>query len=167
MRKIKAFGLITVIIGWALLAQPMEVHAQENVMVYKVEMYQRPPFYKGEMPLKYHEGKRFLGGGMMGSIDIVYWHDFGSWRNEFSYSSVLILQSAKAVDRNGNLLAEAKHVRIDRDKRVMVFEETHYKPDGSIEFSCTSTFSIGGKVKLNESNVKGKKIHEFFFLLPT
>jgi hypothetical protein len=130
-------------------------------------MYQRPPYYKGEMPLKYHEGKRFYGSGMTGGMDIVYWHDFGSWRNEFSYSSVLMLQSAKAVDRSGRLLAEAKHLRIDRDKRVMVFQETHYKLDGSIQFSCTSIFSIGGKVKLTESNTKGRKTREFFFLLPT
>lgn len=167
MRQTEVFGLMAAIIVCALLVQPIESPAQQNVIVYKVEMYERPPYYKGEMPLKYHEGKRFFGGGMMGSMDIVYWHNFGSWRNEFSYSSVLILQSAKAVDRSGNLLAEANHVRIDRDKRVMVFEETHYRPDGSIQFSCISSFTISGKIKLDESNVKRKKMHEFFFLLPT
>lgn len=103
---------------------------------------------------------------MKESLDIVYWHDFGDWKNEFTYSSVLILQSARAVNKNGKLLAEAKHMKIDRDKHVMIFEETHYKSDGSIQFSCASSFSIGAEVKLDESNKKGSKLHEFFFLLP-
>jgi len=99
-------------------------------------------------------------------MDIVYWHEFDGWWNIFSYSPVLILESAKAIDSSGHLLAEATMVKIDRRRRRIIFRETHYYPEGKIRFQCLSSYGVGSKYKLEESEQKGKKKKEFFFILP-
>lgn len=137
-------------------------HADEFVLVQQVTLYQRPPFYKGDMPLVYKAGMRPLGMGM----DIVYWHKFNGWENRFSYSSVLVLESAKAYSDSGDLFAELKFVEIVKEKHRYLFREIHYSSAGRIQFECLSEYGIGSGFKLKETGVRGTKKKDFFFILP-
>jgi hypothetical protein len=152
------------VIGFCLLTVglPDTASGQAGVLVYETELHQRPPFYKGPMPLRYRAGKRSLGMGM----DIVYWHEFAGWRNSFSYSGVMILESARATGGSGQLVAEATMVRIDREARRIIFRERHYSSDGRVAFECLGSYSIGLGFKLSETETRGTKTREFFFILP-
>lgn len=123
----------------------------------------QPTFYKGPMPLKFREGMQMLG--MMG-MDLVMWRDFGDMRHEYAYTSVLILESAKATDRNGRKVAEATFVNLDKESHRIIFRERHFDASGSVIFECISAYGVGFGMKLTETPIKGKKERDYFFLLP-
>lgn len=68
--------LFAVLAAVFLSAFSIPTIAQQGVLVYETTLHVRPPFYKGEIPLKYLEGKRSLGGGFGGTLELVYWQKF-------------------------------------------------------------------------------------------
>ena len=74
---------------------------------------------------------------------------------------------AKAVI-NGQILAQAKVIGIERDKANRPYqevEETHYAVDGSrkVKYKARSQFQVSlSASKIAESRVEGEKLHELF-----
>ena len=136
--------------------------AQSGVLVSVDTLYEKPPFYNGRMPLQYRSGSIPVPP----SSGVVLWYRFDDYRIEFKYGA--LVESAAAKDASGHLLAKLKFVDL-KGQRAR-FRETHYASDGSVEFECLSTFvPKSGQLafKMEESEQKGKKRREYFFMLPT
>lgn len=132
-----------------------------GVFIYKETIYLKPPFYEGSVPLVYEAGR----GGVMGGI--VYWHKFDGWRNQFSYNDVMSLETIEARNSGGKLLAKAELVEVQTSMRRMIYRETHYGVQETVQFVCLSQYEAGGTgFKLKEDVVRGEKKREYFFLLP-
>lgn len=122
----------------------------------------QPTFYKGPVPLKFEEGVQMLG---MPGLDPVMWREFADMRHEFSYSEVMMLESATAEDPSGRRRAVATFVKLDENRRA-IFHEQHFDEKGSVIFECISAYGVGFGMKLTETPIKGKKERDYFFLLP-
>lgn len=159
---------ITVKLGAFLLLLLFQIplagisEAQSGVLVSDHTLNEKPPFYNGRMPLRYRSGGIPLGG--IGVL--VLWHEFDDYKIEFKQGAMV--ESATAKDASGHLLAKLRFADL-KGQRAR-FHETHYARDGSVEFECLSTFVP--KIpqlafKTEESEQKGKKRTEYFFMLPT
>jgi hypothetical protein len=149
------------------LGESEEKLAGPNILVYKEEILVRPPFYKGSMPLVVMTGKRPLGMGQMATVC----HEFNGYRNAFIYSDPAlkfsgIADGVRTSNRSGRLLAEAKLVRTIKDEGIEI-EEFHYRQDGRVQFYCKSRFEFGTGFKMSETEVRGKKESEYYFIWPT
>jgi hypothetical protein len=108
----------------------------------------------------------FGGEPYGGIVPLVIWYEFEDYKIEFEQGAGV--ESATAKDTSGHLLAELKFV--DFNGQSARFRETHYASDGSVEFECLSTFvqEIPQLAfKTAESEQKGKKRTDYFFMLPT
>ena len=148
-----------------VVKESKRIGEEGKVFVFRESLYLRPLFYKGAMPLVYEAGRR-LSGLYAGMVDIVYWHRFDGWRNEFSYDELLILNTIEARDSNDKLLAQAERVEIQKDKKRIVYREKHCGSDGDVDFECLSAYGVDAGFKLEEKDTHCRKKHEYFFILP-
>lgn len=166
------------------------VFAQQSVSVYEVQLYTdipdfSTPFYKSKKPFLFEEG--LYGVGMSDPISI-FWQKFDGWTNKFHYRH-FALDSAEAINNDGEIVAKAKFSEYLQEG-LRRFREIHYNSQGGVQFECISTFEYvsvisvkieilktGYKstgyfldevrsVKIEERILKGKKLKEYFFILP-
>lgn len=143
-----------------------EAQKEGPVIVYEHTIQQRPPFYKGPMPLHFKAGKRPFAMNEM----ITLYHAFDGWKNIFDYTNPSLAFSgiadhAKTVDDYGRVIAEARLVRILKGQGVEI-EETHYTSNGKIQFKCRSQFDFGIGFKRSEYDAKGTKERDYYFIWP-
>jgi len=134
-------------------------------------VFQRPPFYKGKMPLEFKEVCLNLSMGM-GSSQVVVIRDFGEWRNLFIFKdaqAVFLSLPAGAVtvdNKTDYIIAECKVLRLIRkDERLIGFEivERHYSDDKTMfEGKFQADFPLGNKIK--EYDTIGLKKKDYYFL---
>lgn len=131
----------------------------DKVIEYSHELTRNPRYYSGQTPLEYTEGKS--PGG------ILFFHDFGEFRNQFKLSDSFIVLGARTVDRSGRLLAEAKvHYSIKGNTQGIELEEFHYDSAGRVIFNCNSDIDSDTGFKLTERNENGRKVRDYYFLWP-
>jgi hypothetical protein len=135
-------------------------------------MEMAPPFYKGTVPFSYIDKAIYLPGGLGSTtIDIPLYHEYPSWRTLFIYTSNMsaiegLPDGAQTVDiQTGRVLAEAKRVSLVQGQGFEI-EERHYGPGDELIFQCTSRISFGTGWKVRETDAKGKKDAEYYFLFP-
>lgn len=148
----------------------MEKMPDARLFVYQIEVSGRPPFYKGPLPLVFNDGKKILGGGGMGSVSWSFYHEFKGWRNEFIYSDSKfkysgVADGARTKDASGKLLAEAKLFQLIKGEAIVI-EEFHYSADRKVRFYCKSRISLTTGEKQSETDIKGKKEKEYYFIWP-
>jgi len=134
-------------------------------------IFQRPPFYKGKMPLEFEEVCINVSMGMSSS-QVAIIRDFGAWRNLFIFKdtrSVLLNLpvGAVSVDNKTNyIIAECKVLRsITNEKRLIGFEilERHYSDDKTLyEGKFRVDYPRGTKIR--EYDTIGVKQKEYYFL---
>jgi|GEM_PF-2475766 len=132
-----------------------------------VTVHQKPPFYKGPVPLKYTAYQLVLFQN--NSLTLV--HDFGGWKNLFVYEDTAmkysgVAEGAITFDNNENLVAVAKLSRLLKGEGVEI-EEFHLNPKGDVIFYCKSRFSFGFSWKDSETESKGRKAEEYYVFWPT
>lgn len=128
-------------------------------------LFKKPEFYSGKMPLKYLSIKRQIGFNEKYTVS----DDFNEWKNEYAYAEPAhkfagIADGARAVDKHGQVRAEAQLIRIIPGRALEV-EEFHYADDG-VTFHCKSEFSLVLGHKTKESDTKGVKERDYFFQWP-
>lgn len=146
--------------------------SETRISTYKATLQQRPPFYAGPLPMDYEIGRvpgPMGSGGPFGSMIDVY-HNFGPWRNEFFYHVKPELEitglasAARAVEKgSGRVLAEAKLSQVIQGEGIEI-EEFHYRSDGAVRFYCKSRIDFGGRFKNTETDVRGQKERDYFFV---
>lgn len=134
-----------------------------TVVKYEQTLFRQPPYYSGEMPLKYISTRRPIGGY---SEYYVVSDEFDSWRNDYVYEDsshryIGIADGARAIDKEGKVLAEAKLLKVMPSEGFQV-EEFHYM-NGKVRFYCKSRFTLSG-TKQSEDDKRGTKERDFFFL---
>jgi len=67
--------------------------------------------------------------------------------------------------QTGRVLAEAKRVSLVQGQGFEI-EERHYGSGDELIFQCTSRISFGTGWKVRETDAKGKKDAEYYFLFP-
>ncbi len=129
----------------------------------------KPPFYKGDMPLRYKVG--YPPGGLPGdsySDERPLFYDFGDFVNYFVYKGS-ILGGAQTYDREGHLLAEVKAVYYfvtEENQQGIEIEELHYGADGKLVFKSKSQIDSYEGLKLKEKEKLGRKLHDYYFIWP-
>lgn len=148
-----------------------------TLMEREVTFFVKPPYYNGQMPLRYTTLSKYMGGGgMMGSTNIPVIHGFDGWSNLFIYKDAQSLLTqmpagALAVNNDHVLVAECKVVKLlsSNEHQLTGFEiaEIHYSNDGQRAiFTSTFTVDLNG-FKTKERDTRGKKEREYFFIWPT
>lgn len=131
------------------------------VVTYKITLFQKPPYYPGDTPVHYLSMKL-----PNQHLNIVVAHGFDSWSNNYVYADSTyfagIAAGAQAIDKEGNLLAEARLLNIA--DTAFEIEEFHYWHD-KVRFYCKSIFTRRG-TKQSESGMLGKKEQDYFFIWP-
>jgi len=140
--------------------------AQDGVFQYKEIYNQKPPFYKGSNPLTVISGKKFISQ----SEKITVFQNFGEFENVFQYNDPAMKYSGiadKAVAKNtsGSIIAVAQLKDLLQGEGILINEE-HVDKNGTIIFKCTSFIEFGTGFKIKETNVKGEKQRDFFFIWP-
>jgi|SRR6185436_2430868 len=138
-----------------------------------VTAHERPPYYRGSLPLTYKSYAKSLLEVPIPRSRFVVATDFGSFTTVFDYGdgweNAGIAQEGKTVDLSGHVLARAKVLRnrIDNSKGSdgVDLRESHYDERGNIVFECTSYIDEQG-IKRSESDVQGKKRQDFYFTWP-
>lgn len=137
-----------------------------------VTIYVKPPFYNGTMPLKITSMKNIL---LPNSIEPIIVHDFGDFINLFIYEKKENLQflligvqtyPSPNSGKPNNPIAEAKISYVNEGKRIVEMEEFHYGTDGKLLFYSKSEIDPSECHKIKEKETKGKKIHDYYFILP-
>ena len=132
----------------------------DKFVTYLHELSRKPPFYKGSMPLEYTSGKS--AGG------ILFFHDFGGFRNQFKLNDSFIIIGARTVDGRGRLLAEARaRYYVKGNEQGIELEEFHYDEAGNVNFKCKSEVDSGTGHKVGEKEKTGRKDRDYYFLWPT
>jgi len=139
-----------------------------NAVQYRHQLYRRPKYYKGKMPLVYTSKQPFSGVMMgMGGPDIFYAHEFGDFSNYFIYEGML-LKGIVAVDKSNTMAAEAR-LEWQTDVKSGFYrprmEEFHYS-GGKLVFHCKSEIDYDSGTKISESEQSGSKRRDYFFILP-
>jgi len=127
---------------------------------YSHTLERKPPFFSGAMPLEYTAGQS--AGG------VLFFHDFGGFRNQFKLNDALIVIGARTIDGNGRLLAEARaRYYVKGIEQGIELEEFHYDKAGAVTFKCKSDVDGGTGFKVDEKEKIGKKDKDYYFLWPT
>ncbi len=145
---------------WSKSDLEVEKLHQGVAYTYQRTIYQRPPFYKGSMPLEFKSLDRSSVFGGMTSLA----YDFGEFLSFFVYKD-FYLAGARTYDKSGQLLAE---IRIQSlDEKVVEAEESHYGANGKLIFKCKSQFDpFAPCFKKTEEKAIGNKAKEYYFVLP-
>ncbi len=139
-----------------------------NGYVYDVQVFQKPPFYNGKMPLEYEILKTPDYGGFSGGLSKALVNRFKDFSNYFIYDGFSLV-GAVAVNNDKLLLAEARVIPyIQKEGEPYSFErqaeEFHYD-NGLLTFHCVSGFDDLG-FKKEEKQAAGKKKKDYFFIMP-
>ena len=138
---------------------------------YKVTKFERPPYYRGTMPLNYTVVQTPPMGFSLGAEPRTLAFEFETFRNTFRYDGGDI-EEAQTTDRNGNVLARATvQFFIDHDEHGIPLQgielhEIHFGRDGREVYSCKSRIDSDTGFKVKEHDVSGTKENEYFFLWP-
>jgi len=148
------------------LGKPEEEVSQAQVFVFQETLSMRPPFYKGSMPLRFIAGKIQVGANQQ----VTLYQDFGQWRNAFIYEDprnkfLGVADGARTTSPSGQLLAEAKLARIIQGQGIEI-EEFHYASNGEVRFYCKSQIDFTTGFKIVETDVKGEKESDYYFIWP-
>lgn len=138
---------------------------QGTVLVYNVEINEKPPYYRGRMPLIFEQSQLPIP-----SYTIVLKYEFNDYVVMFTRNGP-IYKGACATDKSGTkLLAEARiKYFVTEDKRQGIeAEEFHYDQNGQLIFYCKSQLKQLAMYmfKQSESERLGKKDKDYFFLWP-
>ena len=119
-----------------------------------------PPFYSGSSAtLEFTEGAS--PGG------VLFYYDFGAFRNQFKLNDAFTIMGARTVDENGHLLAEARiRYYVNGNTQGRELEEFHYDPAGKVIFKCKSQIDPNSGFKIGESSTNGRKIRDYYFMWP-
>ena len=145
----------------------------EKVVNRMVVLLQKLAFFAGPTPCKYvcSEEQAEPSMGLRGAM----YYEFTSHRSSFVYTNLAErVQNtpigARATDRSGRLLAEAKSLRAltNQQGRFQGVEiaEYHYGPGGELIFKCVSQIDYQG-FKTRETSAIGRKRADYFFVWPT
>ena len=143
----------------------------KNVIVYGRNIFEKPPFYDGPLPLTFMLG-RFAASYGVGR-DII--HNFKNFVNIFIYidrsnKSKGIPNGARTVGTGNKMLAEARLLQLPRDAtkqpQQIEIEEFHYDADGKLKFKCKSKIDFSSGFKIGETEATGKKTEEYYFIWP-
>jgi hypothetical protein len=141
-----------------------------EIYTYNVDIPVKPPYYQGSLPLKYKGGylpEGYFAAGT--SFDFPLFFDFGNYKIYFVYTGTPSPVGAQVYDDNNHLLAEVSKATIKVDQnneRQIEIEEIHYGQDGNAIFMCKSTIQDHTGFKIGETDVVGKKTHEYFVIWP-
>ena len=129
-------------------------------------LHLKPKYYSGAMPLKYVSLKKSMRPGEYYTVC----NKFEGWRNEYMYSDeghrfAGLADGVRAIDDEGHIIAEAQLSKIIPGQAIEV-EEFHYT-DRGVRFYCKSRFPLVPGHKESESEIKGSKAQDYFFLWPT
>lgn len=145
----------------------LEINMGHTILTYSVELYDKPKFYKGPMPLEYNR-LQTQGMGYLFSSDLILAHEFDEFSNYFIYENSTFLSGAVSLNRNNELVAEAR-IKYSDEKGIILkyaMEEFHYD-EGRLIFHCFSQIDMNSGMKISEINRTGKKKKEYYFIVPT
>lgn len=132
----------------------------DKFVTYAHELDSKPPFYSASVPLEYTSGQS--AGG------VLFFHDFGGFRNQFKLNDSFVVIGARTIDKNGKLLAEAKaRYYVKGNEQGIELEEFHYDDKGGVSFKCKSDVDSGSGFKVAENETSGRKRQDYYFLWPT
>ena len=138
-------------------------YGRDGIATVRITWHVPPPFYVGPLPITYVAGIRDYG--VQYGFRSVTWMDFGKFKVTFQmdrgFTSV-IPGIARAVGRNGDILAEAHATRLIKGTGFEV-RETHFGAGGHTIFECLSLFDFTGW-KIRETEARGQKGEEYFFI---
>ncbi len=140
----------------------MQLGKDSSTYAYNVEVNERPPFYKGNIPLSY-----VVVYPPWGIREYPLAHDFKDFKNYFVYSGS-ILVGARTYNEDGSIvLAEMRlNYSITNDgKQRIIAEEFHYR-DGKLIFKSKSEIDAYEGIKTKEIEKIGNKIRDYYFILP-
>ena len=158
---------------WNITDLETEKQKGEKVYIYKVEIKgERPPFYKGSMPLRFKVGYPPGGtpGGSIYSKERPLYYDFGDFANYFVYYKGSIVGGAQTYDNEGHLVAEVSNIYFfttEENEQGIEIEELHYRPDGKLVFKCKSQIDPYEGLKIKETEKIGRKLRDYYFIWPT
>jgi len=145
------------------------LNTKQSLVMYSVTLNERPPFYKGDMPLEYDRVETPGRGYLYGSPKILT-QEFNDFKNLFVYNGP-ILNGVVTIDKDRIMVAEGKFSYFAKELEKGVhaqginLEEFHYDR-GQLIFHCNSDINPIDGYKLKEKNVQGKKQKEYYFILP-
>lgn len=127
-----------------------------------------PLFYRGAVPLTFRSG-----AFEMSFTTITKWAEFDGFRIAYGISGqkkvpgvgASIAATAVATTSDGEVIARAEVVDLVKGSGFFV-EEEHLSAAGDISYAAKSFFTFEGE-KQSESEVRGKKAGDYFFLWPT
>lgn len=140
-------------------------HSGQQLLIYAMTLYQRPPFYNGPIPFKFTSAKKTVAFNYLATVT----NEFSEWKTIFIYNEPILEYSgvatgARTFDKSGQLLAEA---RFEENKGTgIVILEIHYNKDGSARFWCESQIDFSTGFKTNETEAHGTKEKDYYFLWP-
>lgn len=137
-------------------------------------LMQRPPYYKGPMPLRFIatcvDMPAMISGG-----NIVLVQDFGEWRNMFIYPDEMAAiysmpAGALSIDNISNkLVAKCKVLRYLKNENQLTgfeIEEIHYSEKGKAIFRGRFQVDFSTGFKTKEISGVGRKDKEYYFIWP-
>jgi hypothetical protein len=146
--------------------EDLEINKQHGpAAVYNSTLNLRPMFYNGRMPLEYKSSQSASGMGR--GLNRYYSFNFGDFSNYFIYDDLASLEGIVAVDNANHMVAEAKvtYIPVENGFAKIQMEEFHYA-DGLLVYHCMSQVDNGTGAKISESDRSGRKIKDYFFILP-
>ncbi len=132
-------------------------------VAYEYILKEKPPFYRGEMPLRYTSVQRPELPMIAERDPVKLMYDFGDFKTCFVYDDSANLKGIVAVDKTNTVVAEA-NVERDPSTYERTMYEFHYS-NGIIVFKCKSKVDDMGN-KTEEGSKMGLKRREYFFLVP-
>lgn len=140
----------------------MQIEKGSPVYTYNVKIRERPPFYKGDMPLEY-----IVVYPPWGINEYPLVHDFKDFRNYFVYYGSILVGARTYNEDSSTVMAEMRlNYTITNDgKQRIIAEEFHYK-DGKLIFKSKSEIDAYEGIKTKEIEKIGNKIRDYYFILP-
>ncbi len=140
-----------------------------QVAQYETSVVMEPKYYTDSMPLSYtvayapEKASGSFGVVSMSGLPMIY--KFDNFINLFiSDESDLYVIGASTIEGK-KVVAEAKLLPNDGSDQLQI-EEFHYNSDEDLIFYCKNQFdSLGFKV--SETEIKGTKIKDYYFIWPT
>lgn len=143
-------------------------YTKDGLTIFEVTHHVSPLFYRGTTPFTYQSGMY-----EMSFSKVAKWSEFAEFRIEYGSEGrkhipgvgASIPATAIASSPEGKVVARAEVVELIKSSGFFV-EEEHLGPGGEIVYTAKSFFVFDGE-KQSESEARGKKEKEYFFLWPT
>lgn len=133
-----------------------------TAVVYIHKLNDRPPFYKGSMPLSF-KGTETPQVSYYSTTMLMY--EFKNFKLYFVYEGS-ILSGAVAVNNDDTLIGEAKFNLSESSREKGIFMEEIHFHNGVTTFRCISKLDPDTGYKISESNREGRKKKDYFFIIP-